>query len=78
MYDLFQKPKCHPAKAWIDLVGAERWAVANRLGIHYGYLGSILSGHVSATVVLEEKLQRIIGACQEIDRRKNGKTPNQK
>ena len=78
MNSLFEKPMSHPAKEWIDKIGAERWAVANRLGIHYGYLGSILSGHVSATVELEEKLQRIIGECQEIDRRRNGKTPNQK
>ena len=78
MNSLFEKPTSHPAKAWIDKIGAERFAIANRLGIHYGYLGSILSGHVSATVELEEKLQRIIGECQEIDRRRNGKTPNQK
>jgi len=65
MYDLFQKPKCHPAKAWIDLVGAERYAVANRLGIAYSYLGGILSGHIGATMALEEKLKRIIGECQD-------------
>ena len=78
MYDLFEKPKCHEAKFWIDKIGAERFAIANRLGIAYSYLGGILSGHIGATVELEEKLQRIIAECQEIDRQRNGKTPNQK
>ena len=78
MNSLFQKPKDHPAREWINRIGAQRYAVAARLGIHYSYLSGILCSHVSPTPVLEEKLQAIISECQKIYEQRNGKTPNQK
>ena len=78
MNSLFQKPTCHPAMAWINKIGAQRYAIANRIGIHYSYLSGILCGHVPPTPEIEEKLQLVIAECQEICERRNGTTPNQK
>ena len=78
MHDLFEKPVPHPAKDWIDRIGAERFAVSLRLGINYSYLGGILSGHVPATPEIEQKLQLVIVECQEIYKRRNGETAHQK
>ena len=76
--DLLQRPQEHEARIWIDRIGAQRHAVANRLGIHYSYLCGILSRHFPATHEIEEKLQAIIEECQEIYRRRNGEAKSKK